>query len=255
MAKLDKRETRSLAIRIVRSLDQFKDLTVEKVNEMNLPTYADKQQFAFKLLHHGMVITNSEISKVKAANMKDFNEAFIDEVINRLTAPEVERRRAIDRFRSELGRSITLDVMMKRLIDHVKSMNIRGARLSERHSGLYLTVTRGWSIEVNLSIDFNRSFDSSQRMVNPENDKQAIGRYSHKLDITWSSTQRSLASAQASVVLYQEIVNIAAELESMIEDKTVRWEMGFDEEVVARAVEGAEQMKPIVGKVGEAVDA
>lgn len=77
----------------------------------------------------------------------------------------------------------------------------------------YMEIRRSWGVEATLHI---------RRRVVWENRAEVEGFrvYPQTFEVTlnWSSTGRSIATAQASVALYQELINLGATLTSKVEE-------------------------------------
>ena len=116
----------------------------------------------------------------------------------------------------------------------LEDMRIRGARISEGF-GLSMNVTRAWAVEASLHVKFD--LDRDNRVINPDNDRQCAGCYTFVVELSWSSTTRRLSDAVASVKLYQELTEAAAEIEAVMSHERVVWTFGLEEEPVVRSEE------------------
>ena len=111
--------------------------------------------------------------------------------------------------------AITRDIIVAANIRGMKSLND-----STFGGGLSLEFERGWTIGCRLSIRFDLDYDS--RVTNPDNTKQAVTFFKPVIDLTWSSTGRTVAAATASLALYREVIELAAELEAVLNESAIR---------------------------------
>lgn len=124
------------------------------------------------------------------------------------------------------GRSI--DDAAKIVNKIVTAANIRGMRhMSEFNGGSgYIEFERGNRIGCSMSIRFDHDYDS--RVVNPDNPQQAVAFFTPNVEVTWSSTGRDVAAATASLNLYREVIELAAEIETVLKEESIKryWSLG-----------------------------
>jgi hypothetical protein len=78
-------------------------------------------------------------------------------------------------------------------------------------SSLYLEWERAWTVSCTLSV----TFDSEREREEKDGETVSVTYLTTpKFSVSWGSTGRTTAQAQASVVLYQQIINLAALLEA-----------------------------------------
>ncbi len=83
-------------------------------------------------------------------------------------------------------------------------------------SGDYLNVSfeRGWAIGCSLSINMTHSDSETDKKAGMRRELRAA-----QVEVSWSSTGRSAASARAAIALYSEITDLAAEIESVLGER------------------------------------
>lgn len=84
----------------------------------------------------------------------------------------------------------------------------------EKNFSFYVEFGRGWAISCNLSVQLEWAIDSD--------------RCTGKVHITWPSSGYSVAGAQATIALHQEVTNLAALVQSALDDMNI---MGIKESV------------------------
>lgn len=91
-----------------------------------------------------------------------------------------------------------------------------GPRDAQINKGLYTSVRieRGWGISADVFVnmapgDMEEFTDGTMMRCNP------------RIEISWSSTGRTVSQAQASIALYQEITNLAALIEARLAEKPI----------------------------------
>lgn len=100
----------------------------------------------------------------------------------------------------------------------LEKVAIRGGKIRMcQGGGINLDVERAWAVSANISIDFNRE----GRLINPDNDREQIVTCKPEVHVNWSCTQRSVASAVAAIVLYREVTELAAEIESFLTERPI----------------------------------
>lgn len=103
----------------------------------------------------------------------------------------------------------------------VESFHLRGMRPLDGDHGVSVEVARSWGVEANLYIRFDSNDSERERLVNPDNKDEWVYTYRLRVETSWSSTTRTLAESVASIKLYQELVEVAAEVEAMINREKV----------------------------------
>lgn len=153
------------------------------------------------------------------------------------TAPKTPEQYAAEKlvsdrkkFMQALTRGRTVDAMWKQVEEVVKAANIRGMQPHNDFatSSVYLEFRRTSSTHCSLSIGLNFNYDDVVR--NPDNDRQSVGFFSPRVEVGWSSTSRNAAAATACIALYTEVVNLAAEIETLMRDEPIRRYSGPDED-------------------------
>lgn len=160
-------------------------------------------------------------------------DAFVDAYTDRLMAIWHGLVKRQDRDRSAWKRALT-GLTVEQAVDKVQKLvegfHIRGICDGDmgRYDGLTVTVERSWGVNADLYIRYERTDDKT---TNPDNSNESAGTYRFTTSISWSSTGRSLAQATASVKLYQELIEVAAEVEAVMKEDRVIWTWGIPEPV------------------------
>lgn len=84
----------------------------------------------------------------------------------------------------------------------------------EKNFSFYVEFGRGWAVSCNLTVELVWSIDSDH--------------CTGKVHITWPSNAYSVAGAQATIALHQEVTNLAALVQSALDDMNI---MGIKESV------------------------
>lgn len=154
----------------------------------------------------------------------DVEEAFVDETLAVWGRQERERNRLRKAF-ADACRGITAEQAAAKVVALVESLRLRGARVSTS-SGVSVTVERAWGVSADLYVRFESDYTA---VSNPDDETQRAYRYHVETKVTWSSTGRSLAEAQASVALYRELVDAMAEVEAVMSHERVVQTYGLPE--------------------------
>jgi len=184
-------------------------------------------------------IARREATRLGAAGLlgsapEDVSGAFVDEFVEKLLGAWGSRtkQREIARrnWRTALG-GITADVAKAQIVALVESMHIRGARVTSDR----VEVERAWAVGATLYIRMETEYDS--KIVNPDDDTQAVGRYAVHTELSWSGTSRSIAEATASVAVYNELIAAAAEIEAVMQRERIIWTWGVPEKTTTETVD------------------
>jgi FAD/FMN-containing dehydrogenase len=107
---------------------------------------------------------------------------------------------------------------------------VRGRRVRlelSRDDYLTLEVERAWAVTASLYVRLESDWNG--RLVNPDNDREVARLMRYAVELSWSSTHRSVAAAAASVALYRELVELAAEVEAILAEGRIATVMNLDE--------------------------
>lgn len=217
MAKMTKTAVVELAKTAARSDSRVKEMTFEQLDAMS---YDARKARASALA----VDTESRRSQLEPNLSVAYIGAYADEVMaawGRVVREHEIARNAFNRLMT----AKTAEQAGDMILSLVTSMNIRGAKVEGRYGGgVYVNVERGWTIGATLSIALER-VDGTGR-TNPDNPKQRAGEYGIQTQLTWSSTGRSIPEALASMKLYSELIDAAAEVEAVMSRERVAWKFG-----------------------------
>ena len=85
-------------------------------------------------------------------------------------------------------------------------------------SGIYnFTWERGWAMSCTLYV--HTSLGNREYLTDDDGTLYSYTEYQVKVELSWSSTTRSVAEAQAAITLYQEVTNLAALLQARIDQE------------------------------------
>lgn len=228
MAKMNKAEAMEAAKGMARRHERVKSVTLEELSTLD---YIGRQ----KLAEFCREMSAVESIDTHARYMPDARIAFTDEAKNIWARLEREQRNKRNAWASAL-RGITIREAQVKLVDLLKSMNIRGMQFSEGYFSSF--AVRRARAEATLYVRFDRDFISDDAVVNPDNKEQRAGTYKLIVDISWGGTSRTLADAEVSLKLYRELLDAAQEIVATFENERVIWTYGVEEE--KKPVEKAE---------------
>lgn len=129
-------------------------------------------------------------------------------------------------WRNLITSGITHEAAMKIVADYIKSTNIRGARYDSSYART-LEVRRGWDVQASLYMEFERSDRDYMGISNPDNDQERAGTYDFEVKVSWSGTSRTVEIGLANIALYRELLELAAEIKSMMREYKVIWTWGI----------------------------
>ena len=163
--------------------------------------------------------------------VEKFRDAYVDAFILHLSQLWCEVSKAHTRGVQIFQRAcqcLTQEQAVAKVKALIESMHIRGARVSDG-CGMGVYVERAWGVSASLYVKFDRDYD--YKVINPDNDTQCAGRYNVVVELSWSSTTRRVSDAVASIKLYQELTEAAAEIEAVMSHESVVWTFGIPEPV------------------------
>lgn len=156
-----------------------------------------------------------------------FIEAFISEassVWHRKVQDLEDRRKAFKRA----CRGLTLEAASARVKALIESFNLRGRVEISDGFGVSVRVSRGWGVEADLYVRFERERDGN-KVINPDDTTQCAGHYAVETKLSWSATSRTVSSALAATKLYTELIEVAAEVEVTMREEPIVWTYGVPE--------------------------
>jgi hypothetical protein len=174
--------------------------------------------------------TNAEQTYFVGADTKFtdcFAPAYAEAVLNAWHATLKTRERARHAW-NVASKSMTAAQATEKIKALVASCNVRGVK-APYGDGLTVEVERGWAVSATLYVRMERDYD--RVVTNPDNSDQKAFHYTLKTEVSWSGTSRSIAEATASVKLYQELIELAAEIEATIGRERIVSLRGVEETV------------------------
>lgn len=184
---------------------------------------------------HARVIATSFVppAEVSPANTADFVEAFTSAAMDFWYRIVKTRENARNSWQRLLA-SKTRDQAIEQVVALVGDMRIRGASV-ERYSGVTVRVERSFGVSADLYVRVEREdgFGSltDAGIRNPDDPTQRGGYISVRVELNWSGTSRSISESVASVKLYTELIEAAAEIEAVMARERIRWTFGIPETV------------------------
>lgn len=86
---------------------------------------------------------------------------------------------------------------------------------------LTIRIERAWSVSADLHMDYSghlTQWTALTQMQEVEDDKVWVFEYETNIQISWSSTYRSIAAAHAANILYGKVIAAAANIEAALAD-------------------------------------
>jgi hypothetical protein len=224
--KLTKTDTIEAAKSLVQGHPGIEALTVPEIGALD---YSQRVEVARNFLRALLPMLSPSMEAARLNRMADFDGAFIDAAMkvwgNKVS--ELERRR---RAFKKASSGITAEQAVAKIKALVESFRIRGSERSHAgYDGYTLEIERAWGVSGTLYIRLERE---DGRTVNPDDDHQYAGSYRVATSMSWSSSTRTLAESVAVVKLYQELIEVAAEVEAVMARERVSWTWGVPEPAV-----------------------
>lgn len=229
MAKMNKSEAVEAAKNMARRHPRVTVLSLDDLGQMN---WKRRLQVADECL------TESAVEQIDthARYMPDCREAFKDAALSLWGRKEKEIESKRQAWKRASTGGIDIKAAQTKLVDLLRSMNIRGMRFSEGYFSAF-EVSRA-DAQATLYVRFDREYLSdSGTITNPDNEQQRAGVYTLKVDISWGGTSRTLSDCEVSLKLYRELVDAGHEIVSTFERQPVRWTYGIEEPKAEPVVE------------------
>lgn len=155
-----------------------------------------------------------------------FHEAINDAIYNTWSRKLKKMENKRSAWKSAIS-GMTSDQATAKIKGIVDSFHLRGMR---EFTGHCVEVERTFTVDARLYIRLDADYDS--RTYNPDDEKQSVTRYTLKTELSWGGTSRSLPESVACVKLYQELIEVAAEVESIMKRENIVYVHGVPEVVV-----------------------
>jgi hypothetical protein len=101
--------------------------------------------------------------------------------------------------------NLILDYLPKGQNQNQLIKSLENSRNEPGFGSLYIEVERAWGVGATLRVNCNMSWTSHET-----SDGRKFIQGELSTEVSWSSTGRDLATAQAAVALYQELINLGA---------------------------------------------
>lgn len=234
MAKLNKSEAVAAAKNLARSNATANAMTITDINALD---WDARRQLARKLTDTG---TANRID-THAQYQPAVREAYEDAILSIWGAKIKDQQNARCEF-AQACKGLTADEARAKIAQLVDSFKIRGRR-NYTTSGVTLDVERAWGVAGALYITLERDHDNA--IVNPDDENQRAYRYRVETKLSWSSTGRTIAEALASTKLYTELIEVAAEVEAVMNHERIVYVYGLPEPVVVSEAVDSTRDEPI----------
>jgi hypothetical protein len=193
--------------------------TLEQINAMS---WDARQVLAREL--GDVALSVAERNGLNTTYQSDFIYSYAHAVMS-VWGGKVKRHEELcRRFRNACS-GLTLEQATAKVKTLIDSFHVRGAKVSEGYN-LSLRVERAWAVDASLYVQFTRSDDTVE---NPDDPTQRAGSYSVRTELSWGFTTRDVANAVAAIKLYQELTEIAAEIEAVMGREHVIYTYGIPE--------------------------
>lgn len=223
MAKLNKSEAIEAARRAARQNQAAKEMTLERLAAIE--DYRERRKLATDIcaLYYRPV-------DVQERYVADGEQAFIDTIMVMWQTLETQRENARRTWKSMLG-CTTVDQATAKVVELVNNAHVRGVTVAHG-SGVTLYMDRlrpgsHYGNDATCYVRFERDHDS--RIVNPDNNRQCAGYYTAKIELSWGGTSHSLANSAASIKAYTDLLELANEIQAVLENDRIAWVFGLDE--------------------------
>jgi hypothetical protein len=195
------------------------DLTLEQINDM---TWDARQVRAREL--GNVALANALEGGLNTTYQNEFVGAYADAVMG-AWGGKVKRHEELRRRFQRACSGLTLEQAVAKAKALMESFHVRGAQISDGYN-LSLRVERAWAVDASLYVQFTQSDDMVE---NPDDPKQRAGSYSVHAELSWGSTTRDVANAVAVIKLYQELTEVAAEIEAVMGHERIIYTWGIPE--------------------------
>jgi hypothetical protein len=205
MAKINKTQTVEAAKTAARKSAAVNAKTAAEIAEMK---WNERRQAAYRLM------LESDLNALDTNYADAAQDAFVDTALDIWQG----KLRALDTARRVFARAKTGKTVEEArvfVVDFVKALNLRGARISDGG----VEIERVWGAGATLYWRFAPDFDA--RIYNPDNANESVTPYSFRTELSWSGTTRNISAAEVAMKTYRELLDVAHELEAVMARETV----------------------------------
>jgi hypothetical protein len=209
MAKqLTKTQTIELAQNLGRKNEAVQNMTVAEWDAME---YSDRLKWAVQVTADVFAALPVEtLATIKDEYIGAFKSAHSDQISGMCYS----KSKALAKARHDFKRwasSKTVQQVTTELAELAKGSGVRGLSLRNFLTDVSIEVDRA-GLEGSLYVRFDSNFDEC--IVNPDDANHRVISYALRLDISWSSSNRTPAQAAVAVKVYQDLVDLANEIEA-----------------------------------------
>ncbi len=219
MAKLTKKEAAALGTTAARTNETFARLTMFDIDKMD---YSEQ-----RAIIKAQYVQPAEVGSDRAA---DYEAAWAEAANAIFSNKARELRVARNNWKRMIG-GMTLKQAVAKVAAIVNESGMRGV-LPMGSDGYEMTTCRirraGGEAEATIYFRFDHDYEGTR---NPDADGQKAGEYNLRAEISWSSSTRDLATAQACAALYADACTLTAEVLAGMRSSRVVWTYGIPEAV------------------------
>jgi hypothetical protein len=205
---MTKYSAKELGVKVAR---ETTDITSKTAHQLEAIEYQERNRMLSQMADVAVSVAATMQVKLDDKSTPIFRMSFIETGLALWAQKLKQLRVQRDSFR-QASSGITSGEADSKVQDIVKSFNLRGANLQGGYHGS-VEVRRGDDVQATLYIRWDREDDIVE---NPDNPNHRVWRYRMHTELSWAGTSRSIAVAVANVKLYQELIELAAELEAVM---------------------------------------
>jgi hypothetical protein len=212
MAKMTKSEAITAARKMALNDDRIKAVTTDILANMDWTA------------RRTAVDAITATSNVRFINT---SEKYLPEAIEAFKTQALDMWYREEQHLKNASQGITTDQAKTKITDFLKSLNIRGAQISEY--GDRIEVERG---RCSAALYF-RMERLEERITNPDNAGQSAGSYAIRVEYSTSGTTYSPAEMAVVVKIQGELLDAGNELTVLMSRERIVWTWGMDEAVAS----------------------
>jgi hypothetical protein len=184
--------------------------------ELEKMTWDAESEMARSMARTALALTENVDAKFAAVYTETYYSALLG--VWSMTVKALERKR--EEFR-RVQNALTQEQAAEKIKTLVEGFHLRGLRrLDATGGGVSVSVERAWAVSADLYIRFERA---DGEVINPDDEHWHGSYLTVTTQLTWSSTGRTVVEGLAAVKLYQEMLDVAAEVEAVMSHERVAW--------------------------------
>ncbi len=211
MAKLTKTEAIEQAKILARNDERVKSVTLRDLEGMDYDA-------RLLLARSRCVEAQVALLDTQPRYIGEAEQAFVDAAMGVWGAKERELRNRRDAWKRALS-GLSCKQAEAKVLALLREMNIRGMRLEQGYFGSF-EVTRSWGAGVTLYVRFDRDLDV-KGIENPDAPEQRAFVHDVRVEVSWSSTTRSLSESELALKVYREVLDAAHEIKAVMDRERI----------------------------------